>query len=372
MTEFYPPSSLSSGLALRFEALFDKAPRIMSDRLTATERKYPRWVSWVPWGLLAVSLLGLLVGERPGWDLPESPSGYARLQSIAIQSLGAEHAAWMLLPFFVLLLTACGSLSRRLLPAKTPLPAARLAQSLGIVCVAAPLMLRSQAAWSAHPALPAAALLFSGWAVFLQAMERPQRYLAALGGLLLGLAAGFDPIAAPGILPPLVWAALQLRRNQTPSPLPRTVILVVGIGVGLLLTRPQLPAVSASFDWAHLQAALHDTRTRFGIAGLALMFLALLVGTLQKNTVLLGLLLATYLLQKAALGLFSAPTPPQLTALALIPALLLAYGLFRILRGIESGVHSVQPDRAKWVAPALLLLLLIAFKVWTLFHYQTL
>ncbi|MCC5850336.1 MAG: hypothetical protein JJU29_19800 [Verrucomicrobia bacterium] len=346
----------------------------MSERLTSSSTsKHPRWLQWLPPLFLLVSAVALFSTTGPSREIPaELPDSlFHRLVQLAAQGLGTERAYWVFLPFALLLIWCSGDLTRRMLPPKTPAPARTLATSLGMVCATMLLLSWLQRGLSPQPAshfgMAATACLLAGWSLYLHGESAGKRHWCGFAGLMLGLGAGVNAFAAIGVLPVFARATFNLIKNAKDNKI-RVGLLLLGFLLGFLpqlaAFRQSLPEATA-FDFAHTTEALRWLFAAAGVAGVLFISLALLVGILQRNALMLGFVLSTLVLQKIATAFYAEADPERTgTKLALV-AILYAYGLFRVVRGIESGLHSANPAKVKALMPALLILLLIIFKIWT-------
>ena len=346
----------------------------MSERLTSSSTpKYPRWLQWLPPLFLAVSAIALFSGTGPVREIPAeaADSLFPRMIQLVGQTLGPEWTPWALLPFALLLIGCGGDLTRRMLPPKTPAPARTLAASLGMVCATMLLFSWLQRGLSPQSAaqfgMAATACLLAGWSLFLHGETPGKGHWAGFAGLMLGLGAGANAFVAIGVLPVFARAAFKLIQNARDNKV-RVGLLLLGFLLGFLpqldAFRQSLPAADG-FAPAHAAETLRQLFAAAGIGGLLFVFLALLVGILQRNALMLGFVLSTLALQKIAAGFYTEPLPERIGTQLTLVALLYAYGLFRLFRGIESGLHSANPAKVKWLMPTLLILLLLLFKVWT-------
>lgn len=347
----------------------------MSERLTNRNPvQGPRWVSWIPCILLFLSALVLSAGAPASWPDPGTGNSlHANLTRALIALLSPENAAFVHVLLALLLLWGAGLLVSNLLPQKTPKPARVLAQSLGILTLLVVLT-----PWLRDLLLPAAllpALTALVWAqiTLLQSRNPGKHPRAALAGLLTGLAAGFSLFISLGTISLGVWLVTDLIRKTENAPR-RTAFFLAGALVAILPFASELPArlQEVPFSPENGFQSLTPLYSLFGIGGLLLIFLGLLVGTLQKNRILLTYMLATGLLFKAGHIALTDPTSLHTGAILFYPALLCAYGVFRILKGIESGVHAVNPAKSKQITLVFLILLLIAAKLWTARIFQLL
>lgn len=346
----------------------------MTERLTSSSTsRGPRWIGWIPPLVLATSLAAILSRLPVPWPVTDPPpaSFHHGLVQRAVALLGPDRAWGIHLPFALLLIWMCGELLERLVPPKTPLPSKILARSLGMVAAATLLHGWFQQGLGPSPALPASATLLTAWSAFLRATEKPSPRLAALAGLLAGLSFSLDPFTGLGALPLGVWTVSTQMRGGRPR-FGWTMLFAVG---GLVGSFPSLGRVTQTLfrasevDPARILSLLTAWLPRLGIAGLLLVVLAFAVGLLQKNRIIAGLLVPTILLYKAASPWVQGLDADRKGA-ALVPVVVLfAYGAFRLARGFESGVHGINPGKTRWVAPVLLVLILVGFKIWTGFLF---
>ncbi len=320
----------------------------MSDRLTHPRRDdTPRWVSWMP--LLCLGLAMAHVLQRQDILFPatafEAPPH--------LKALGDGLPVQILLLLSVTgILGLSGLLLQALLPPKSPLVTRRLAQCLGISAT----LLWVVPSFSASPALPAWALALAAWLLFLWSAERPKALLAAPAGLLGALALTFDLQILAALPPILLWMSGALLRNPK-TQLPRAAGLLAGLVIGLL------PFLTGRIDFVcpyrsapgPLHLPLLPPGTWFFIA------LGGIVALLQRLPVFLGLLLPAF-----ALGLSLQLYGLSPLILPLAQSWLCAYGLFRLLKGVENGVRNLNPERAKVLPRAYLLLHLAALGAWVL------
>lgn len=345
----------------------------MTERLTQRSADpSPRWVSWIPPLLLLLTAGVLSLTPPPVWSIPASATS---LHDTLCRAWAVQiPAPWTSLPHLLLLLLLLqggGLLLAGLLPPKSPRPAKTLAHALGIATLLIALTPWLRALLAPTALLPALTALVWAQHLLLQSLVPGKHTRAAPAGILAGLAAGLSLLLAPGLLPPALWLLTDLLRKRESAP-KRLGFFLAGTLVGLLPFVRELPARlgSVSFSPGSLTRCLPPLLTAFGIGGLLLIALALLVGSLQKNRILLTFLLLTTLLLKAAYTALPDPDPLQTGTLLFFPALLCAYGIFRLLKGIESGIHAVNPAKARSVTLLLLVLLLLLTKLWALLLWQ--
>lgn len=335
----------------------------MSERLTQHPvRQGHRWVTWIP-GILHLVFAIVLGATAPRtWELPESPgTPYLRL----CRALPAHGGPILHLLLTLALLWGAGKLVRALLPPKSPAATGTLAQSLGSSTLFIALTPWFQELLYPNTLLPALTALTWAQLTLLHSLSPGKHPLAALSGLLSGLTAGLSFYAGLGIVPLGIWMLTDLFR-KTEQALRRIAFFTAGMVIALLPFAREIPervreAPFAPEDWTQ---SLTPLFTAFGVGGLLLLLLGLLVGTLQKNRILLTLILSTGLLLKAGHIAIGSPNPLQTGAILFYPGLLCAYGIFRILKGVESGVHAVNPAKAKSITLLMLILLLVGLKIW--------
>lgn len=336
----------------------------MSERLTQRGGdSAPRWLFWFPVLLHAAFAAFLLASAPVTWGLAAPPP---TLYLSLFASLPERSGPLWHVALSLALLWNSGRLVSKILPAKSNAPVKTLAQCLGSATVFMALTPWIVDLLGANSLLPALVCLLGMQLTLLQSLLPGRHPRAALAGLLGGLAAGLSFFVGTAGASALLWLMTDVLR-KTDRAGRRLAFFAAGLVVGAL---PFLRGVSArvegrpelSGDWA---ASLLPVYTLFGIGGILLILLGLLVGALQKNRVLLTCLLLPALLLKAAHALMPAPSPAHTGTLLFFPALFFAYGVFRILKGVESGVYSVNPAKAKSVMLTLLILLLAGVKLWT-------
>ena len=334
----------------------------MSDRLThssAGTRTPP--LTLLPWllPLLALLLWGLLPGAAT-----EPPPASTRLLP-AIQMLHARSAGWLQLLPLAAIPTLLMSLSCTLLPPKSPQAARLNCRLLVLACLLIPLQPWFLTLRAPDPLPWALAAMLGAWQLTLNTRAEQRSRWGAIG-LLAGLAVSLHLLTAPGLLPLLVRFAQQQRRNRK-TLAAAALLLLLGLGVGLAPDLRALPlrlAALPAFDLQHPLQSLAQLPPQLGTAGLLFLLLGLLAGCLQRNSFLLLFLLPTWLLQKLALG-FAEADPRTRGVLLLIPALLYGYGIYRLLRGLESGLARARPEAARWVMRLTPYLMILLFSIWT-------
>lgn len=335
-----------------------------SERLTHRNAvQGPRWVAWIPWLLLFIFALALTALSPRAWTLPEEPGSlYLFLCGILPPRLAPYWHVFLALA----LLQGGGKLVRDLLPSKSPASTKILAHSLGGITILITLTPWFRNLLDPNPLLPAITALVWAQITLIHSQQTQHPTRAALAGLLTGLAAGFSLFIGLGALSLGLWLITDLIR-KTEQALRRAAFFLGGALIALLPFIRELPARIQNAPFAPEDAlqTLTPLYTLFGIGGLSLILLGLLVGTLQKNRILLTFMFATAILLKAGHTTLPEAAPVHTGALLFYPALLCAYGIFRILKGIESGAHAVNPAKAKHILLIFLILLLAAAKLWT-------
>lgn len=337
----------------------------MSDRLThSAQTPAPTWTRLALPALLLITaaVLARFHGAAPT-VIPDEAHPLYRL-------LPGFHALFMVQDAFLLLLClGSGLLLRRMLPAKTAPATRTLAAALGVVV---PPMLLSQIYVDAIAALPSMALLVFSWLLFLSGKEA-KRFLSASAGLLAGLSLCLDPLSLAGVAPVAVWLTVSAIASGKTGGV-RLLLWLIGLGIGIL------PIFT---DWVGfdlgLEAPLQTRHLRLLFMGhgprflphwaLPFVLLGLLAGLLQRQKVLLGLVLPTFALQ--LLGWTFQPLLMERQALAALAPLawLTAYGLFRLLRGVEQGVRNVNAKKAKTVPLFFIGFTLAAYAGWAVWLY---
>ncbi len=295
---------------------------------------------------------------------PESLDSGSRLYAALLGLFGGQVKLLQILGS-VLLAGAAMSLARPLLPAKAPASAIASARSLILLSLVIPLHPWLVESFRGSAVTLSMACMFASWSIALLAMRGGRGHLPGLTGLLAALGVSLSLFAAAG-LPPLAILILLHIRKTGKKALGGLGLFLLGLLTGLLPewnTFAQRLMALQNFDPSHPLLSIQNTHTELGIAGILFLALALLVGILQKQSLILGLLIPCWLLQKLLLGFSGTPTR-LLGAAMLIPALLYGYGVFRIVRGLETGLQSVNPRSAKAVMRLTPPLLLLAFSFW--------
>lgn len=343
----------------------------MSQRLThRTAVQHPRWIHWIPFLLLLTFALSLgMLAPEIAPASGKTGSVYQNLQSLLPP--GIRLCTHLVLA--LALLHGGGKLVRALLPPKSPLPSLILAQSLGSVTLLILLTPWFSDLLLPSPMLPAITALVWAQITLIQSGQPRQHTLAAAAGLLAGLAAGLSLFIGLGLLPLCLWLATGIIRKSDQA-LRRLAFFVTGMLIALLPFMRELPNRLQNLpfspgDWIQSFTLLY---TLLSLGGLLLILLGLTVGTLQKNRNLLTFLFATAMLLKAGHIALRDASAVHTGALLFYPALLCAYGVFRLLKGIESGTHALHSAKAKYVVLTGLILLILLAKLWTalIFHSQ--
>jgi len=334
----------------------------MAERLTqSAPSSTPRWSGFAPALLLGAALLFWLLLPAATPEAVESGSrlytGLLGLFQGRVQILQALAAT--------LLAGAAMSMARPLLPPKSPKPAIASAQSLILLALVIPLHPWFADSLAGSAVTLSLAGMLGSWSLALIALRADRRHLLGLAGLLSGISISLSFMGVSGLLPLGILLLLHTRKTGRAG-FAGLGLFALGLIIGLLpelQTLPERLGGLREFDAAHPLLSLRNTYTGLGIAGLLFLTLALLVGLLQKQSVILGLMLPCWLLQKLLLG-FSGTPARLLGAALLIPALLYGYGIFRIVRGLETGLQAVSATYAKAVMRVTPVLLLLLFSFW--------
>jgi hypothetical protein len=340
----------------------------MTERLTQRTASTSRWISLLP-ALLFLAFAAVLGFSAPGtWDLPDT-SGTLYLRLFQTLPPGSGPILHVLLT--LALLWGGGELVQALLPAKTPQVTRILARSLGSATLIIALTPWFRDLLGPNTMLPAITALVWAQLSLLQSARPGKHTRAAFAGLLTGLAAGLSLFVGVTGVSLGIWLLSDLIRKAE-NAARRTGFFIAGGVVALIPFLRDLPEriSGLSAEGMNLGQAFSPLYALFGIGGLLLILLGLLVGTLQKNRILLTFLLLPAVLLKAAHAGMTDPSALHTGAILFFPGLFFAYGIFRLLKGVESGIHAVNPARAKHVALILLILLLAGVKAWAAWILQ--
>lgn len=311
--------------------------------------------------------------ETPAWTRPVLP---ATLLLAAIALLGSADSAYItitnrisfpLQTLMCLILVALSAwLNQQTLPAKAPEGTKALATAIG-----APLtlvLLYPYVRMLSLASLTGAGLMLAGWLFFLNAPHRSVVWILA-SGLCGGLAVSMDPMTLSGLIPLAVWNIVRI--SNGPEKSLRTgllwlLALTVGFAPLFLGTMPVPSPYFGSYTPASLPRTVELVWRQLPLTILPFLFIGLLIACLQKQPVVLGFVLGTFLLRL----LLTAFRPLQENTLD--PGLLLpavwgtAYGVLRVMRGIEQGIRNVNSAKAKRFPALATLVCALAFGAWVL------
>ncbi|MDA3872946.1 MAG: hypothetical protein PF795_03185 [Kiritimatiellae bacterium] len=214
-------------------------------------------------------------------------------------------------------------------------------------------------------------LMLAGWLFFLNAQNRSFVWMLA-SGLCGGLAVSLDPMTVSGLIPLALWNVIRIsRKPKTQLRLGLLWLLALTVGFApLFLGTIPLPApYFASFIPAPLSHSLGKVLQNLPIAAYPFLLTGLLIACLQKQPVVLGLLLGTFLLRLVLTGFRPIQGHAVDPGLLLPAAWVTAYGVLRVMRGIEQGIRNVNSAKAKRFPAAATLVCLLACGVWVLCLY---
>ncbi|MDF3128661.1 hypothetical protein P0Y35_05585 [Kiritimatiellaeota bacterium B1221] len=328
----------------------------MNERLTynASDKKN----NWAP---LMFPLMTLLIAIA---IIPFNPlNDYTRLH-LPIGATGITLPVQSIA--LILLLALSGVLLQRLLPTKS---AAFLKAFAGLCGLGIPfIFFQGFFQIDQNPILnfSGTALMLASW-IFVLSDHSKNTLYAVASGLFAGLACAVSPLYLSGALALFLFSLFQSGETwKTKASKQCLWILALFSGMTPILYRdlPLMqdePLFSPEFIRSSLQFVMQNTP----IWSWAFVIVGLLVALLQKQKILLGLVLPFFLLLLLSIGvlpsIYFLPGEPQGTfphevyvlSWSIAPTLLLptawftAYGMLRVLRGIEQGVRKANPAQAK-------------------------
>lgn len=269
-----------------------------------------------------------------------------------------------------LILIALGAkLIQQTLPAKAPEGIKALATA-----IAGPLTLVSLYPFPdtlSPTALTGIVLMTAGWIFFLLAPGRSPVWMVA-SGLCGGLAVSLNPLNLSGLLPLSLWNVLRISKNSTHQLRPGLfwlLALTLGFAPLYLGTLPVSAPYFTSFHLPHIITSLRSIWQSLPVPVLPFLFIGLLIGCLQKQPVVLGLLLGGFLLRLGLIGFRPAPGSIFDPGLLLPAVWAAAYGVLRVLRGMEQGIRNVNQAKAKRFSAPATLLCIFLFGTWALSRF---
>ncbi|MEX2607469.1 MAG: hypothetical protein WD708_09000 [Kiritimatiellia bacterium] len=322
----------------------------MSNRLTYSSiSESPAWTRLVLPCMLLVSAIALL-------SIPDS-------RFLPLTNLTAIPSLTLIC---LILVALSAGLNQQTLPEKAAEGTKALATAIGgplvLVCLSPYLAVFS------FESLLGSGLMLAGWLFFLNGKNRSHVWLLA-SGLCGGLAVSLDPLTLSGLIPLALWNILRISRGPNKQALPGLLwllALTVGFTPLFLSTISIASPYFGSFILAPLPHSLGLVWQHLPIAACPFLLIGLLIAFLQKQPVVLGLFLGTFLLRLLLTGFrpFSAHSvDPGL----LLPAIwVTAYGVLRVMRGIEQGIRNVNASKAKRFPSLATLICVLAFGAWAL------
>jgi hypothetical protein len=270
----------------------------------------------------------------------------------------------------VLIFLLSGWISGALIPAKAPAGNRVLARCLGIAVPAAFLTFRIPDGLGPQTLFPAWALALGALALLLQAREGLWRMMAGVSGLLAGLALSLHPLSLTVLLPAGFWAVAAAATQPKTRGLPLVLFLagtLAGLAPVLTGISPFALGISGSPTLDGLKQGGALMLVVFTWWSLPLILLGLVAAVFQRQAVFLGVLLPIVLLEILVAATQTDPLPEEQFFLLLPIAWLTAYGVFRLAKGIEQGIRSVNRSKASATSGFLLCSSLVIYGVWTLY-----
>lgn len=337
----------------------------MSDRLTySAPTRSQEWPLLFPLLMLVLAAVAMIPFKQMEQGLPHT----LRLGRDGF-SLPMDTLA------LLLLLAQSGLLLRKTLPEKSSASLLSFASICGMGIPFLFLLGFLDIIQSPFFNLAGAALMISGWTFVLYAANAKLIWTVA-SGLTLGLACSFSPVCMSGAIALLFY--LLLEKGQKPVEKLRLILLWLAAWVCGFI-----PALNGSIPLPLYERSVFSQE--FMLAGLQFMWgnipvwawgfaaLGLLIAILQRQSILLRLLLP-YLVLRVLLAGFSPLEFWGIESTLLIPlAWLTAYGMLRVLRGIEQGVRNLHPEQAKkvpWIA-TFAFLAGFTFKIIDLYYFYS-
>lgn len=249
----------------------------------------------------------------------------------------------------LILMTLSGFLVRNLLPLKSPagLKAFATACGIGIPFV----FLQGYLPFLDKPLLNFAgsSLMVSSWMFQLYGQNKGMIWTIA-SGITGGLACSIAPVCLSGVIPLLFFSFF----HNDPSWKKRCLHLLVWILFLILGLIPVLtmPVPLEAYRFTGFNPEIIKVGCIFIVENTPLwswvfILIGLVVSVLQRQAILLGLVVPLLLLRLIFASTLSTSFWVPDSTLLLPFAWLTAYGMLRVLRGIEQGVRNVDPKQAK-------------------------
>ncbi len=338
----------------------------MSNRLTSSSSsKTPGWIQLFP--LLFAGITACLVFLQLPADPPmvseEAHPLYMQLPSPVW--VGYLQAASLLLIFLF-----SGWISGAMIPSNHSGGNRVLARCLGIAVPAMFLTFRIQDGLGPQTLFPAWALSLGSLATLLHAREGLWRMMAGLSGLLAGLALTLHALSLTVLIPALIWAVAAAISQPKTRGLPLGLFLVgtaAGLTPVILSVSPFSLGITGSITLDGLAQTGRLYLEVFTWWSLPFFLLAFVAAIFQRQGVFLGVLLPILMLELVLSTTLIDPLPEEQFFLLLPICWLLGYGMFRLAKGIEHGVRSVNRSKATATSGFLLWGFLVIYGVWTLY-----
>lgn len=322
----------------------------MNDRLTySSPGRHQEWPQVLP--LLMLLLAAVAMIPVSGLQTPSSDADLRGL-SLPMSSLA-----------FILLLTQSGVLLRSTLPEKASPPLKAFAATCGIGIPFFYVLGILDNMHSPFLSLTGAALMLSSWCFQLSPRTYPLMWAVA-SGLTAGMACSISPGCFSGALALLFFTLFQKEPSwniKAQCTLAWIAALLCGL-VPALNGGGFLPLYGQQmFDPEFVRAGVVAVSEHISIWTWLFAGFGLLIAILQRQKIILGLIVPFFILRLLLAG-FSSLQVWEIDSTLLLPfAWLTAYGLLRLLRGIEQGVRRVHPERAKKIPVIATCVFLAAF-----------
>lgn len=266
----------------------------------------------------------------------------------------------------LILVTLSAWINQQTLPAKAPEGTKALATAIGGPLVLVILFPYLQTLSMAT--LTGSSLMLAAWLFFLNASNRSFVWMLA-SGLCGGLAVSMDPLALSALIPLAIWNVIRISRSPC-KPLRPGLLWLLALTIGFVpLFLGTIPLASPYFDSFAPHPLLHSLEgvwQHLPIAATPFLLIGLLIACLQKQPVVLGLFLCTFLFRLLLTG-FRPLQENIIDPGLLLPAVwCTAYGILRVTRGIEQGIRNVNSTKAKRFSAWATLVCVLAFSAWTL------
>lgn len=251
----------------------------------------------------------------------------------------------------LMLMTLSGFLVRNLIPLKSPagLKAFATACGIGIPFV----FLQGYLPFMDNPMLNFAgsSLMVSSWMFQLYGQNKGMIWTMA-SGITGGLACSISPVCLSGVIPLLFFSFFHNSpswKNRCLHLLVWILFLIVGLIPALTMPVPLEAYRFTGFNPEIIKAGFIFSAENAPLWSWVFVLIGLVVSLLQRQPILLGLILPSLLLRLIFAGTMTTSFWAPDSTLLLPFAWLTAYGMLRVLRGIEQGVRNVDPKQAKMI-----------------------